>query len=332
MKLRNVGHMKEIFVISSYAKSPEQVDILASMIGYLTKTNRDICLVSHLPIPERLVNDNVKFTVLDSNNILGPPLGGAYWQFLDMKVQFNPANFYHGAAVYSNLYNALKLLAGRYEWVHFVESDLDAKDVQKYLDEGFAQHENNPDLSVIGYALLPENPASSPVAIVTDLFSLRPQIVDLLPLVSSWNDYERLSAGNLVILEGFLMNQFKARNIKCALLRLDAQLVNKTRLGNDHMAFKCRQNNQFFTVFVINRSPFEITVKTNSGHDYRLKPGHVFYAHDISASDELHVIYIESQKVFHHPVAPLRMGAFKKQGANLCPDWIEDVAMQVNLS
>jgi hypothetical protein len=130
--------MNDIFVVDSYAKSAEQVDMLTSMVDYLTKANRDICLVSHLPIPERLITDNVKFTIFDRNNILGPSVGGVFFQFMDMEVRYPPADFYHGAAVYSNLYNALKLLAHRYEWVHFMESDLEVDDVQRHLDGGFA--------------------------------------------------------------------------------------------------------------------------------------------------------------------------------------------------
>jgi hypothetical protein len=316
--------VKEIFVVSSYAQSPEQVEILASTIEYLARTDRDICLVSHLPIPERLVNQNVKFTIVDDNNILGPPLGGAYWQFLDMELRCNPADFYHGAAVYTNLRNALTLLAHRYDWVHFIESDLHAADIQKHLDGGFARFKDMPDLGVIGYALHPVGSAPVPQAIVTNLLSLRPTIVNLLPPVSSWDDYQRLCAGNLVILEGFLINQFQAHNVKCALLSLAAPLANKTHLGADHTAFKCRQHNPLFTVFVVNHSPHEIAVQSKSGHNFRLKPGHVFYAHDQSASDELSVTYVASNKVFRHPVETLRLGTFKKHGANLCPDWIEN--------
>jgi hypothetical protein len=314
--------MKEIFVVDSYAQSPAQVEMLASMVDYLTKTNREICLVSHLPIPQRLVNDHVKFTIFDRHNILGPPVGGAFYKFLNMEVRCNPADFYHGAAVYLNLYNALRLLAYRYQWVHFLEADLDVQDVQKHLDGGFAQLQNQRDLSVIGYPLHAGDPIPDPTAIVTNLISLRPEIVDLLPPVFSWVDYERLCAGDLVILEAFLMNQFKAKNVKYALLP-DIRLANKSHISADHTAFKCRQNNPLFSVFVISHTDSDIDVKSKSGRSYLLKPGHVCCMHDISASDELLVTYGDAQKVFRHPVETLRLGAFKKQGANLCPDWIE---------
>jgi hypothetical protein len=315
--------VKDIFVIDSYAKSAEQVDLLASMVDFLTKDHRDICLVSHLPIPERLVNSNVKFTLFDRNNILGPPVGGAFYKFLDMEVRCQPADFYHGAAVYSNLYNALRLLAHRYDWVHFIESDLDTEDVRKHLDGGFAQLKDNRDLSVIGYPVHAGDPIPDPTALVTNLIALRPEIVEHLPLVSSWDDYERFGPGEPVILEGWLLHQFKARNIPYALLQ-GVPMTNKTRLGSDHTAFKCRQHNPLFSVFVINHSPGEIDVQSNSGHSYLLKPGHICCIHDISASDELRVTYVGLGKVFRHPVETLSMGAFKKQGVNLCPDWIDN--------
>jgi hypothetical protein len=317
--------MNDIFVIDSYAKSPEQVDMLASMVDFLTKAHRDICLVSHLPIPERLITNNVKFTIFDRNNILGSPVGGAFYQFLDMEVRYNPADFYHGAAVYLNLCNSLRLLARRYEWVHFLEADLDVQDVQKHLDGAFAPLKDQRDLSVIGYSLHAGDLNPNLTAIVTNLISLRPEIVDLLTPVASWEDYERLCAGDLVILEAFLMNQFQAQNIKYALLQ-DIRLANKSHISEDHTAFKCRQNNPLFSVFVVNHSPYDIDVKSRSGRHYLLKPGHIYCMHDVTASDELLVAYVGLGKVFHYPVETMRMGAFKKQGANLCPDWIEQPA------
>jgi hypothetical protein len=314
--------MAEIFVVDSYATSSEHVDLLVSMIDHLTKAGCDICLVSHLPIPERLVNNNVKFTIFDRNNILGPSVGGVFFKFLDMEVRYPPADFYHGAAVYLNLYNALKLLSRRYEWVHFLESDLDFEDVRRHLDGGFAQLKNNPNLSAIGYPLHPDDPAPDPTAILTNLISLRPEIVDLLPPVFSWIDYERPCAGDLVILEAWLLNQFKTMNVKYALLR-GMPMANKCRLDGDHTAFKCRQNNPLFSVFVVNHSPYDLDVRSNSGHQHLLKPGYIFCMHDISASDELRVTYLGLNKVFRHPVDTLRIGAFKKQGASLCPDWID---------
>jgi hypothetical protein len=118
------------------------------------------------------------------------------------------------------------------------------------------------------------------------------------------------------------MNQFQAKNIKYALLP-DIRLGNKSHISDDHTAFKCRQNNPLFSVFVVSHTHSDIAVKSKSGRSYLLKPGHIYCMHDVAASDELLVTYVDSQKSFRHPVETLRQGAFKKQGANLCPDWIE---------
>jgi hypothetical protein len=315
--------MNEIFVVDSYARSSEQVEMLASMIDFLAKTNRHIGLVSHLPIPQHLINNNVKFAIHDSNNIIGPPVGGAYWKFLDMEVRCNPADFYHGAAVYLNLYNALSLTAHRYDWVHFLESDLDAQDVQKHLLGGFAQLRHQRDLSVIGYPFHGGDSLPISHAIVTNIISLRPEIVHLLPPVSSWDDYERLCAGNIVTLEALLMALFKARNVQYTILP-DMQFANKSHTSEDHTVFKCRQHNGSFLIFVVNRSTVPLDVTSKSGPASLLKPGHVHWIADISASDELLVTYVGLNKSFRHPVTNMRLGAFKKRGANLCPDWVEE--------
>jgi hypothetical protein len=89
-------------------------------------------------------------------------------------------------------------------------------------------------------------------------------------------------------------------------------------------------NNPLFSVFVVNHSSYEIDVKSISGRSYLLKPGHIYCMHDISASDELLVTYVALGKVFRHPVVAMRLGAFKKQGADLCPDWKEDILAQSN--
>jgi hypothetical protein len=128
-----------------------------------------------------------------------------------------------------------------------------------------------------------------------------------------------------VILEAFLLNQFKTRNIQYALLQ-GVRMANKFRIDGHHTAFKCRQNDALLSVFVVNHSPCEIDVKSRSGQHYLLKPGHIYCLHNISPSDELLATYVGLGKVFRHPVETMRMGAFKKQGANLCPDWMEEPA------
>jgi hypothetical protein len=312
--------MKDIFVVDSYAKSAEQVGLLASMIEHLTEAKREICLVSHLPIPERLLTPNVKFVLFDANNILGPMAMTVYLQFLDMEVRYEPTEIYHGAAVYANLHNALRLLAHEYEWVHFIESDLEFENVEKHIEGAFAQFKERGELSVIGYPLHPDDPAADPANILTNLFSLRPEIGELLPRVFCWEDYKRLCGGELLILEKWLVNRFKAENIQYALVK-GVRMANKYHPDGDYMVIKCRQYSELFTVFVHNPSRREIEVTWPNGTSRRLRAGQLVFLPNLGASDEVHITYVGEERGFRHRVEAMQMGAFRKPGFDFCPDW-----------
>jgi hypothetical protein len=314
--------MKDIFVVDSYAQSHQHVDMLSAMVDHLTKANQDICLVSHLPIPERLVNPNVKFVCHDSNNILGPNPMALYFKHQDLEIRCYPTDFYHGPAVYSNLHNALTLLAHRYNWVHFVESDIDFEAIQRHLEGGFATLKNRHDVKVIGYPFDPDDPALRSTAILTSLFSLRPEIVEFLPRVTNWNEYDRLCQNNTLVLEAWLLDLFKARKIQYALLD-DMKIADKSHLGGDFTVIKCRQNDPLFTIFVINQSRREIDAQGPSGTGFRLKPGQLTWFVNVTPSDEVLVSYVGSETIYRHPLKTMRLGAFRKQGVDLCPDWIE---------
>jgi hypothetical protein len=312
--------MKDIFVVDSYAHSPEQADMLASMIGFLAKINRDICLVSHLPIPEHVVNPNVKFVIYDSNNVLGPTPMTLTFKTQDLEVRCQPKNFYHGPAVYSSLHNALRLLAHRYDWIHFVESDVDVSAIQQHLDGGFARLKDRHDVKVIGYPFVPDDPVHRSAAILTALISLRPEIGDSLPVVTSWDEYQRFRREKTMVLEAWLLDLFKTRNIKYELLD-DLRVAEKSHIGGDYVVVKCRQYNSLFMVFIINQSPSAIDVKWTFGATRRVEAGETLYSSNMADSDEILVSFVGSETVHHHPLKTMLLGAFRKQGANLCPDW-----------
>jgi hypothetical protein len=193
---------KEILVVDSYAKTPQQRETLASALEAMRSLGRDIFVVSHLPIPEGIINSNVKFTVYDTNNILGPNPTFLSWKIGDLEVRWPPPNDYHGAAVYANLNNALRLLTGRYERVHFVESDIGVDAISVHLDRATYEFTSRPDVQVVGYSLCDDDPARASNALLTNLISLKPQVVERLPCVSSWGDYASLaSAGRLIFEE-----------------------------------------------------------------------------------------------------------------------------------
>lgn len=312
--------MNDIFVVDSYAKSAEQVDMLASMVDYLTKANREICLVSHLPIPGPLVSENVKFVLYDSNNVLGPDPLKLYFKAANFEIRYSAANHYHGAAVYTNLYNALKLLAHRYEWVHFVECDIDVEAIRQHLDGGFNQFKSDRATQVIGYSSYGENPAAFPTAMLTSLLSLRPEIVESFPHIGSWDDFLRFNNDTELILEAWLLQVLRTRNLKYVLLNAIAT-GNKFKLTGDHSVIKCRQQGPLYRVFVINLADRMIEVTWNTGMRQVLVPRQMVWQTNANPSTEVTVSYIGTNAIYHHSFESMRRGAFRVDGQNLCPDW-----------
>jgi hypothetical protein len=206
--------MKEILVVDSYAKTPPQREALAATIKRLTALGRDICLVSHLPIPESAIESGVKFVVYDHNNILGESPVSVYFKAEDLEVCCRPTDDYHGAAVYASLCNALRLLAGRYDRVHFVESDIDVEAVRFHLVRVAQEFDDRPEAQVMGYSFYCDDPARASTAILTSLFSLKPEIVQALPHVSNWEDYTRLATGKRLFLEEWFLDRPVSQGIK----------------------------------------------------------------------------------------------------------------------
>ncbi len=312
--------MNDIFVVDSYAKSPEQLDMLAAMVDYLTKARRDICLVSHLPIPERLVGGNVKFVLYDSNNILGPEPMKMYFRAANFEIRYPATDHYHGAAVYSNLYNSLKLLAHRYEWVHFVENDIEGEAIRQHLDGGFSQFKNDKEMKVIGYSSYGERPADSATAMLTSLLSVRPEIVESFPRIDSWDDYLRLNNNSWIILEAWMLRMLRTRNLKHALLAA-IPTGNKSKLTGDHSVIKCRQQGPLYTVFVINHADQMIEAQWSTGVRQVLVPRQMTWQSNMGPLVRVTVSYLGTDAVYHHPFDSMRPGAFKVDGRNLCPDW-----------
>jgi hypothetical protein len=312
--------MSEILVVDSYAKTPQQVEALSAAVHALAELGRDLCLVSHLPIPESVLHPGVKYVLYDSHNILGGEPMTLCLNVGDLEVRFQPADYYHGAAVYSNLYNSLRLLAPRYEWVHFVEADIDVEDVRKHLAGGFQEFKNDKDLKVIGYTFFPNDPALVSTAIFTSLISVKPALVEHLPLISSWSEYRGFYQGQAPILEAWLVDRLKAGNIGYTLLSV-AQIRHQSNLGGDYHVVKCRQRNSLWAVFVANRSKSMLDAQWRSGRHRQLEPGVLWCVENVAPSDEVSVTFVGSGNVFHHSLETMRPGIFKKAGLDLCPDW-----------
>jgi hypothetical protein len=320
-KVGNEGDpVREILVVDSYAKTPQQREALAGTINRLMSLERDICLVSHLPIPENMIHPGVKYVIYDHHNILGESPVVVFFQFEDMEVRCRPADDYHGAAVYASLCNALHLLAGRYERVHFVESDIDAEAVRSHLVRVAQEFARQPEAQVMGYSFYANDPARASSAILTSLFSLKSEIVGALPHVSNWEDYVGLSTNKRVFLEEWFLDRLTAQGIRYRLLGA-APFEDQSHLEGDYLVFKCRQNNALHIVFVVNRSARPLEVKWHANETMPIAPGRVSWIPNLPGSDEVCVRFGDAEAIHRHPLNGMRKGAFKKAGYNLCPDW-----------
>jgi hypothetical protein len=316
-----MSETREIFIIGSYAKTPKDLEILADMVHHLAALDRHICLVSHLPIPHDLIHKNVKYVIYDSNNILIPVPITVMFRFQDFEIRFRPSDFYHGAAIYGNLFNALRLLSSRYEWAHFIESDLDPTNVENYLASAFPECQTDKDVKVIGYVFPQATSQAGFPAIVTNIFSIKPDTAPLLPCLSRWEDYCKFYfPPQSPIFERWLMDRFRDQNIKCKLLP-PPKLQNRSNQGGNHVVIKCRLYNPQFFVFIINRSEKELEAKARSGTVFRLPPGGIGLLPDASSSEEVTVTYAGDTTIYRHPLETMILGAFRKAGADLCPDW-----------
>ena len=141
----------DTFVLDSYADSPQRLNELSNMISYLTSLEKDLCLVSHLPVPERILSKRVKYVIYDSSNLLGAVPMNLFSIVDDLEVRWQTVSSYHGAAVYTNLSSALRLLRHKYEWAHFVEPDINLEAIKCHLESGFNSGKNERDVKVIGY-------------------------------------------------------------------------------------------------------------------------------------------------------------------------------------
>jgi hypothetical protein len=63
--------MKNIVIINSYANTEEKVNLLLNYVKQVKKTNCDILLTSHLPLPQNIVT-LVNYYIYDKENFLLP--------------------------------------------------------------------------------------------------------------------------------------------------------------------------------------------------------------------------------------------------------------------
>lgn len=213
---------KEIFIVDTYPDLPEKEELTKGMIEEIKERGYPVVLVSHYPVsPE--IQKMVDYYVYDVNNILSEGWNLNYWfQNEDVKIISQYETKYHGAACYSSLVNAVRLIS-QYDIAHFIEFDIDA-DLDLYLDEAGKQLEK---YRMVGFIYDEEqNPRKIPgvqstYGIIANLFSFDVKWMNgVLKDISSWSDYNKLVAEASsktrikidLIFENWLYNYFKANS------------------------------------------------------------------------------------------------------------------------
>lgn len=117
----------DIFVIGCFP-TPDRIPILRETIKKIKRFKLPIMLVSHYPVPQD-IQESVEYVLFDKNNILSEDFIYFRWFGTDeISVTAMVLNNYHGAAVYTNMYNATAFVCDNFEWVHFIDHDVDISD------------------------------------------------------------------------------------------------------------------------------------------------------------------------------------------------------------
>jgi hypothetical protein len=92
-------------------------------------------------------------------------------------------------------------------------------------------------------------------------------------------------------------------------------------MEGEYLIFKCRQNSPALLVFIVNRSARVLEAKWQPNQTMPLAPGKIGWIAHLTEADEVHVKFADTGTFNSHPLSTMRMGAFKKAGYDLCPDW-----------
>lgn len=128
--------MKSLFIIDTYPSTDIQKDLLRDCIERLKKTEFDIMVVSHLPIPKE-IQEMVDYVIYDSDNSFLPgEMTPFFWVTL-FDNMFRVFNSGHTLAITRNMQNSLLMSKSLgYEFFYFMEYDVlfDEKDLTKLVD------------------------------------------------------------------------------------------------------------------------------------------------------------------------------------------------------
>lgn len=121
--LYTLNNMKNIIIINSFANSAEKLKMLHDYVVQVKKTNVDILLTSHLPIPENIVG-LATYYIYDKENFLLPKERTPITWFADHEEYISIYCSRHGYAIIKNVYSALHF-AKSLGYTNFIFSEYD---------------------------------------------------------------------------------------------------------------------------------------------------------------------------------------------------------------
>jgi len=288
---------QDIVVIDSFAENPRKQDQLFGLIDYFRSLNKHVCLVSHLPFPERMFLPNVKHAIYDANNLLGTEPLMRYLKTNNVEIAWQAAETYHGPAVYINLQNALACLINKYSWVHFIEVDVEIESIQQHLETAFQPLQNESNVDLIAYPYSRNLPGASESGIQTTCFSCRPKIVHKLPAVSNWQEYlHHCPSEEMMLLEEMVWNLLST-TVNHRILE-GRQIAHSSTRGGTYFVVKCPRGNGSYAGVVFNQSSRSIDILWSNGQTFNLEAGSGALS-NITPKDHVVVTDIETQTRRH---------------------------------
>ena len=119
----HLNNMKNIIIINSYANSQEKVNLLYNYVLQVKKTNCDILLTSHLPLPQNIV-ELANYYIYDKENFLLPKERSPATWYADHEEYISLYCSRHGYAIIKNVYSALHF-AKSLGYTDFIFSEYD---------------------------------------------------------------------------------------------------------------------------------------------------------------------------------------------------------------
>lgn len=208
----------DIFVIDTYPSTEEKMGFLRNSITRTKKIGKPICIVTHYPLPQDIV-EQVDYVIYDKHNPLSENYSLTYWAVLPNQVKVVTAltNSYHGLTCLTNMKNASTYLKDKYKYIHFVEYDTEV-DLENYLKVSNYHRVRGKKFVCFDYHW--EVPKQD--GIITNIFSVDANWFDeKMILLRDWNEYNneshrmsaRINKESDVILEHWMWNYFADRDM-----------------------------------------------------------------------------------------------------------------------